>query len=92
MIDRYDAPEGMVAVRDYDWCEGCFYNNKRDCPTRDNSKAVLLCDIEYRNDMKGVIFKTRADFEEMLKQEIAQFYGFEKDDLLILVTHEDKHS
>ena len=76
MIDRYDAPKGMVAVRCKEPpCEGCFFENKRGCPTRGNSKAIILCDIEYRKDGESVIFVTRADFEKMLMQEIERFYG-----------------
>ena len=76
MIDRYDAPEGMVAVRCKEPpCEGCFFENKRGCPIRGNSKAIILCDIEYRKDGESVIFKTRDEFEKMLLAEIESFYG-----------------
>ena len=76
MIDRYDAPEGFVAVRckEPPW-EGCFFENKRGCPIRGNSKAIILCDIEYRKDGESVIFKTRDEFEKMLLAEIESFYG-----------------
>ena len=89
MIDRYDAPDGMVAVRcnnEYDLCEGCHYYSDmlslEGCDRR--------CGDLNRLDNTDVIFVTRADFEAMLKQEIAQFYGFEKDDVVILIRHEDK--
>ena len=76
MIDRYDAPEGMVAVRCKEPpCEGCFFENKRGCPTRGNSKAIILCDIEYRKDGESVMFKTRDEFEKMLLAEVKAFYG-----------------
>ena len=89
MIDRYDAPEGMVAVRKKDryTCTGCNLDNGRSDCDYDS-----ICPAEEREDETDVIFVTRADFEAMLKQEIAQFYGFEKDDVVILIRHEDKHS
>ena len=84
MIDRYDAPEGMVAVRHQNECDGCIFDNKPPCKGE--------CSAEYRKDREDVIFRTRADFVAMLKQEIAQFYGFEKDNVVILIRHKDKHS
>ena len=89
MIDRYDAPEGMVAVRVTRGCIDCFFystENTPDCTDRHS------CLSDLRADEENVIFKTRAEFEAMLKQEVAQFYGFEKDDVVILIRHEDKHS
>ena len=90
MIDRYDAPEGMVAVRVTRGCIDCFFysaeKNTPDCIDRHS------CLSNLRADEESVIFKTRADFEAMLKQEIAQFYGFEKDDVVISSRHEDTHS
>ena len=88
MIDRYDAPEGYVAVRGetLGCCDGCAFF---DITTRRTCADTNGC---MKNDDEDVIFKTRADFEAMLKQEIAQFYGFEKDDVVILNRHEDKHS
>ena len=88
MIDRYDAPDGMIAVRGekHGCCDGCaFYDIK----TRRTCADTNGC---MKNNDADVIFKTRAEFEAMLKQEVAQFYGVEKDDLLILVTHKDKPS
>lgn len=75
MIDRYDAPEGMVAVRCKEQpCEGCVFENKKeDCPF-DNPEE-MRCDYLMRPDNTDVIFKTRADFEKMLLQEIELFYG-----------------
>ena len=75
MIDRYDAPEWMVAVRCKEPpCEGCFFENKKEkCPF-DNPEE-MKCDWLMRQDNTDVIFKTRADFEKMLLQEIEQFYG-----------------
>jgi hypothetical protein len=75
MIDRHDAPDGMVAVRCKEPpCEGCFFENKKeDCPY-DNPEE-MRCDWLFRPDDEDVIFKTRADFEKMLLQEIEQFYG-----------------
>ena len=74
MIDRHDAPDGMVAVRcfadaEYNSCADCnFYNlEKEEC----NQK----CRNNERNDNEDVFFVTRADFEKMLLQEIEQFYG-----------------
>ena len=70
MIDRYDAPEGFVAVRGQVRyaCTGCIFNTgRRDCDVK--------CHAEVREDETDVIFKTRADFEKMLLQEIEQFYG-----------------
>jgi len=88
VIDRYDAPEGMVAVRGYDTpegyvetsgcdvCKGCYYDTAGiGCPKRLDEKADLQCIVENRKDKTGVIFVTRADFEKMLLQEIEQFYG-----------------
>lgn len=76
MIDRYDAPDGYVAVRTHDVCKGCFYDTEGiGCPRRLDEKADLQCIIENRKDKTGVIFKTRADFEKMLLQEIELFYG-----------------
>ena len=88
MIDRYDAPEGMVAVREQFRyaCIGCSFNTgRRDCD------YDSICPAEEREDETDVIFVTRADFEEMLKQEIAQFYGVKKDDVVIWIRHKDKH-
>ena len=68
MIDRYDAPEGMIAVRDEQSCAGCFYNNT-DCTHRNRCIAL------YRKDDTRSIFVTRSAFEKMLLQEIEQFYG-----------------
>ena len=89
MIDRYDAPDGYVAVRgQFRYaCTGCRLNTGRN-----NCDYDSICPAEEREDETDVIFVTRADFESMLKQEIAQFYGFEKDDVVILIRHEDKHS
>ncbi len=84
MIDRYDAPEGMVAVRYQNECEGCVFDNKPLCEG--------VCDAEHRKDGENVIFVTRADFEAMLKQEVAQFYGIKTKDIIIRVKPEDKHS
>ena len=74
MIDRYDAADGMVAVRDKAddiVCAGCaMYKNEhiqRNCP--------YLCSDDEREDGENVIFKTRADFEAMLLQELEQFYS-----------------
>ncbi len=70
MIDRYDAPEGMIAVREQDRyaCTGCILNTgRRDCD--------IKCHAEVREDETDVIFKTRDEFEKMLLQEIEQFYG-----------------
>ena len=70
MIDRYDAPDGMVAVREQDRyaCTGCVFNTgRRDCD--------IKCNSEEREDETDVIFVTRADFEKMILQEIEQFYG-----------------
>ena len=77
MIDRYDAPEGMVAVRCKEPpCEGCVFENKKeDCPF-DNPEE-MRCDYLMRSDNTDVIFVTLADFESLLKLEIAKFYGFE---------------
>jgi hypothetical protein len=75
MIDRYDAPMGMVAVRDIaddNGCAGCaMYKSEyiqRKCP-------YILCRDDEREDGENVIFKTREDFEEMLLQELEQFYN-----------------
>ena len=72
MIDRYDAPEGMVAVRKQDryTCTGCNLDNGRSTCDYDS-----ICPAEEREDETVVIFKTRAAFEKMLRQEIEQFYG-----------------
>ena len=70
MIDRYDAPDGYVAVRGQIRyaCTGCIFNTgRRDCD--------IKCHAEVREDETDVIFKTSADFEKMLLQEIEQFYG-----------------
>ena len=71
MIDRYDAPEGMVAVRGekHCCCDGCaFYDIK----TRRTCADTNGC---MKNDDEDIIFITRADFEKMLLKEIEQFYG-----------------
>ncbi len=70
MIDRYDAQEGYVAVREQDRyaCTGCsLYTGRFECD--------MKCNAGDREDETDVIFKTRADFEKMLLQEIEQFYG-----------------
>lgn len=74
MIDRYDAPMGMVAVRgiaDDIVCTECaMYKHEhiqRNCP--------YLCRDDEREDGENVIFKTREDFEAMLLQELEQFYN-----------------
>lgn len=76
MIDRYDAPMGMVAVRgiaddEDNVCTGCSMCKQEyiqiNCP--------YLCKDDEREDGENVIFKTRADFEAMLLQELEQFYG-----------------
>jgi hypothetical protein len=74
MIDRYDAPMGMVAVRciedDIDCTECAVYKYEHiqiNCPYR--------CREYEREDGENVIFKTRADFEAMLQQELEQFYN-----------------
>ena len=89
MIDRYDAPEGMVAVRVTRGCVECFFYNSENTPDCIDRHSCLS---NLRADEESVIFKTRDEFESMLKQEVAQFYGFEKDDVVILSRHEDKHS
>ena len=79
MIDRYDAPEGMVAARatpdeENNSCAGCAKNNEtfiqKNCP--------YLCRSDERDDGEDVIFKTRDDFEKMLLAEVKAFYGKEK--------------
>ena len=68
MIDRYDAPDGMVAVRNIDFtCYNCklFEKNSKCYPCRGKERA----------DCVSCFFVTRADFEKMLLQEIEQFYG-----------------
>jgi hypothetical protein len=72
MIDRYDAPTGMVAVRgivddENNICTGCAMYKHEHCP--------YLCRDDEREDGENVIFKTREDFEEMLLQELEQFYN-----------------
>jgi len=74
MIDRHDAPDGMIAVRcnnEYDLCEGCHYYSDmlslEGCDRR--------CGDLNRLDNTDVIFKTSADFEAMLMKEIELFYG-----------------
>lgn len=76
MIDRYDAPMGMVAVRgivddENNVCTGCaMYKHEhiqRNCP--------YLCRDDEREDGENVIFKTQEDFEAMLLQELEQFYN-----------------
>ena len=75
MIDRYDAPDGMIAVRCKESpCEGCVFENKKeDCPF-DNPEE-MRCDWLFRPDNEDVFFVTRADFEKMLLAEIEAFYG-----------------
>ena len=68
MIDRYDAPEGFVAVRGViRGCSNCSYKNK--------CKEPEHCCSDSRKDGKSVIFKTRDEFEKMLLAEIEAFYG-----------------
>ena len=69
MIDRYDAPNGYVAVRgDNVTCPRCAL-------FRESCQTKSKCTPSLRKDNESVIFKTRADFEKMLLQEIEQFYG-----------------
>ena len=70
MIDRYDAPAGMVAVRGekHCCCDGCAFYDTR---TRRTCAKTNGC-LKNNTD---VIFKTRDEFEKMLLQEIEQFYG-----------------
>ncbi len=89
MIDRYDAPEGMVAVRVTRGCMECFFYNSENTP---DCIARHSCLSNLRADEESVIFKTRADFESMLKQEIAKFYGVKTEDVIVPVRQEDKHS
>ena len=68
MIDRYDAPEGFVAVRDVIGnCSNCSYKYK--------CREPKCCLSNSRKYGESVIFKTRDEFEKMLLQEIEQFYG-----------------
>ena len=76
MINRYDAPEGMVAARatpdeENNSCAGCAKNNEtfiqKNCP--------YLCRSDERDDGEDVIFKTRDEFEKMLLAEIEAFYN-----------------
>ena len=71
MIDRYDAPDGYVAVRGetLGCCDGCAFF---DITTRRTCADTNGC---MKNDDEDVIFKSRADFEKMLMQEIERFYG-----------------
>ena len=75
MIDRYDAPDGMIAVRCKEQpCEGCFFENKKEgCPFYNPEE--MMCDWLFRPDNEDVFFVTRADFEKMLLAEIEAFYG-----------------
>ena len=71
MIYRYDAPDGMIAVRGEKpcCCDGyAFYDIK----TRRTCADTNGC---MKNDDEDIIFVTREDFEKMLLQEIEQFYG-----------------
>jgi hypothetical protein len=71
MIDRYDAPAGMVAVRGNVCTECAMYKHEyiqRKCP-------YILCRDDEREDGENVIFKTREYFEDMLLQELEQFYN-----------------
>ena len=72
MIDRYDAPDGMIAVRKQDryTCTGCKLDNGRS-----NCDYDSICPAEVREDETDVIFKTRDEFEKMLLAEIEAFYG-----------------
>ncbi len=74
MIDRYDAPEGYVAVREQvrDTCSGCSFGRRG---SRMCYFSGIKCLDELREDKTDVIFKTRDEFEKMLLQEIEQFYG-----------------
>ena len=70
MIDRYDAPEGTVAVSgEQKACIDCACFREVDCA------YTHRCSSKLRNDKEIVIFKTSAEFEKMLLQEIEQFYG-----------------
>ena len=74
MIDRYDAPEGLIAVRcfadaEYNSCADCYFYNL------EQEECKQKCRNNERNDDEDVIFVTRADFEKMLMQEIERFYG-----------------
>ena len=68
MIDRYDAPDGFVAVRgSIGTCQSCSYKNK--------CKEPEYCCSDDRKDGESVMFKTRGEFEKMLLAELEAFYG-----------------
>jgi hypothetical protein len=72
MIDRYDAPEGMVAIRMWEDCEPCcFYDPKDETGKCDHSGR---CYAPKRKDGESVYFVKREDFEKMLIKEIRGFY------------------
>ena len=68
MIDRYDAPDGFIAVRGVmGACSNCSF--KKWCKEPSN------CCSDDRKDGESVIFKKRYEFEKMLLAEIEHFYG-----------------
>jgi hypothetical protein len=70
MIDRYDAPDGYVAVNGVQkTCVDCACDRGMvDC------SVIHRCLSSLRKDKEQVIFKTRSDFEAVLLQELEQFY------------------
>ena len=70
MINRYDAPEGHVAIRRTALCESCAFFL--------GFCSELKCSSDKRPDQTDVIFVTRSAFEKMLIKEIREFYQAEE--------------
>lgn len=72
MIDRYDAPDGEVAMRMWEDCEPCCFYDQKD----ETGKCEYYdrCSRYKRKDREIVYFVTREYFEKMLIKEIRGFY------------------
>jgi hypothetical protein len=76
MIDRYDAPEGMVALRMWEDCGECHYfKDVKDTEDDGYCPHFKRCNHANRKDGERACFVTREDFEKMLIKEIEGFYN-----------------
>lgn len=75
MIDRYDAPEGMVAMRMWEDCSECDYYKEFKDADDGHCPYYTRCSGGKRKDRESVCFKKREKFEKMLIKEIEGFYN-----------------
>lgn len=60
-IDRYDAPEGFVAVDSVRGCGGCYFNNGEGYGKCNVPSNAPSCSFQHRKDEQDVIFIEKSE-------------------------------